>query len=67
MVADVLALYGAEHATKLAHPELVGFHVKPLIEYWGEKTCDEISGETCREYVEKRTAGKIILFGRGAH
>jgi integrase len=59
MVADVLALYGSEHAPKLAHPELVGFHLKPLVEFWGDKTCHEISGGTCAEYVEKRTSGKI--------
>jgi integrase len=59
MVADVLSLYGSQRAPKLVHPELVGFHLKPLVEFWGDKTCDDINGGTCAEYVEKRTSGKI--------
>jgi integrase len=59
MVADVLALYGSEKAPALSHPELVGWHLKPLVEFWGDMTCDEIRGATCTEYVEKRTSGLI--------
>ncbi len=59
MVHDVLALYGTERARDLAHPELVGFHMGPLLQFFGDMTCTEIGGTTCRAYTAAREAGTI--------
>ena len=58
-VADVLAYYGANRAPHLAHPELAGYHLGHLLKHFGESTCWEVNGETCRAYVERRLAGEL--------
>jgi integrase len=58
-VADVLAHYGAHRAPALAHPELVGYHLDPLLQHFGDCTCWEINAESCRSYVDRRTAGEL--------
>ena len=58
-VADVLAYYGTSRAPELAHPELVGYHLVPLLKHFGESTCWQIDVETCRAYVERRKAGEL--------
>lgn len=55
----MLAHYAEEHVPDLAHPELVGYHMVPLLEYFGEKTCDFIDRAACRGYWRGRMAGKI--------
>lgn len=59
LIADVLNLYATERGPELAHPELVGYHMIPLLDFFGERSCDWISGSTCREYVRTRTLGKL--------
>ena len=59
MVADVLGHYGEQKAPHMAHPELVGFHMVPLLQFFGEMTCWDIGAETCNNYVERRTAGEL--------
>jgi hypothetical protein len=39
IVADVLAHYGTVKAPELAHPELVGYHLTPLLKHFGSLTC----------------------------
>ena len=58
-VADVLAYYGANRAPELAHPELVGYHLVPLLKHFGESTCWQINAETCKAYVERRKSGEL--------
>jgi integrase len=58
-VADVLAYYGANRAPKLAHPELVGYHMTPLLKHFGAMTCWDVNAETCRTYTERRAAGEL--------
>jgi integrase len=58
-IADVLNYYANNRGPELAHPELVGFHMTPLLHYFGEKPCDWISGVTCREYVKDRMGGRL--------
>ena len=60
-LADVLAYYGTNKAPNLAHPELVGYHMVPLLKHFGAGTCWEVNAETCRLYTERRMAG---LLGR---
>jgi hypothetical protein len=59
LIADVLNYYALERGPELAHPELVGYHMIPLLDFFGEKACDWISGTTCRDYVKVRMAGKL--------
>ena len=59
VVADVLAYYGTNRAPELAHPELVGYHIVPLLEHFGSLTCWQINSESCRAYVDKRMAGEL--------
>ncbi len=58
-IADVLAFYGLHRAPELAHPELVGWHIATLLEYFGDKMCSFIDGTSCRAYVAARTEGKV--------
>ena len=59
MVADVLAYYGTNRAPSLAHPELVGYHLMPLLKHFGESTCWDVNAEGCRAYVDMRLEGKL--------
>ncbi|MGY4476320.1 integrase [Bradyrhizobium sp. USDA 3364] len=58
-VADVLAYYGSNKAPSLGHPELVGYHMVPLLKHFGTMTCWEIDAESCKAYVNRRMAGEI--------
>lgn len=58
-IADVLAFYGEHRAPELAHPELVGFHIANLLEFFGGKMCVFVDGTSCRAYVAARGKGKI--------
>jgi len=58
-VADVLAHYGKNYAPDLAHPELVGYHMVPLLKHFGGTTCWEINAESIRAYTERRMAGEL--------
>lgn len=58
-VADVLAHYGKNYAPDLAHPELVGYHMVPLLKHFGGNTCWEINAESIRAYTERRMAGEL--------
>lgn len=58
-IADVLAYYAREKAVNHAHPELVGYHMTPLLEFFNERTCNWLDASTCRQYVAARAAGKI--------
>lgn len=57
-VADVLKLYADEKAPTHAHPELVSFHIPPLLTHFGEMSCWDVTESTCIAYVARRTAGK---------
>lgn len=59
-IADVLAIYAQEHAAEhTASPETVGYAIKALLGWWGERTCDFVRPETCRAYVKARTAPRV--------
>ncbi len=58
-IADVLAYYATEKAVNHAHPELVGYHMTSLLEFFGERTCNWLDASTCRQYVAARAAGRI--------
>jgi len=58
-VADVLAFYGTEKAPTLVHPELVGYHLTPLLKHFGTSTCWQVDGDSCRSYAKRRLAGEL--------
>ena len=54
-IARALEIYGNERAPQLAAPKLVGYHIEPLVAFWGDQPVGAIKGETCRAYVHFRT------------
>lgn len=73
-IADVLAVYAQEHSGQTASPETIGYAIKALLPWWGERTCDYITPQTCRAYVRARqekgvaaaTAGRELTVLRAA-
>lgn len=59
LVADVLNFYAQVHAPTTAHPDLIGYHLVPLILFFGSMTVGDVGGDECRGYVAARTIGKI--------
>jgi integrase len=55
-IADVLALYARERAPMTARPDLIGYDVPRLIDFFGELTVDKITPGLCARYVDWRTA-----------
>jgi integrase len=43
----------------MKHPELVGYHLVPLLKHFGEMTCWDVSAESCNAYVARRIAGEL--------
>lgn len=52
-VADALAIYGAARR-EVAAPKTIGFCIKALLPFWGDKPVSAVKGETCRRYVKER-------------
>ena len=53
-IAEALSLYGAEHAPHAADPQRIGYAIKALVPYWGERLVGDITRETCRGYGRHR-------------
>lgn len=53
-VADVLAIYGEEHAPTLSDPARIAYAMTPLLAFWGESNVSAIKGATCRRYAAER-------------
>lgn len=53
-IAEVLALYATQIAPKLSSRETIGYHIKALKPFWGEKTLADIRGSNCRKYEVSR-------------
>ena len=51
LIADCVGLYAREHAphTATARRSIV-YHLKHLLEWWGERHLSDVSATTCREY-----------------
>jgi len=49
-ISDVIGIYLADVAPGLANPAKAGERAERLLEFWGLKTLDEITGASCREY-----------------
>lgn len=53
-IADVLAIYGEEHAPTVAAPERLGYAIQALLPFWGTLKASDVKGETCRRYAKTR-------------
>lgn len=53
-VAEVLAIYGEEHAPTVADPARIGQCITGLLPFWGDVVMSDVKGETCRRYGRER-------------
>lgn len=53
-VAEVLMLYGQDIAPTKPSAATIGYHIKALLTYWGDKTLNDVKGSTCRLYLSFR-------------
>lgn len=53
-VADVLDLYGVEHAPTVAAPERIGYAIKALLPFWGDRPVSDVTPASCRAYRRER-------------
>lgn len=59
LIAEVLALYTAERAPKLADPSETSWRVKTLMAWWGDRALADVRRSTCEQYVAHRCAQPI--------
>jgi integrase len=57
LVADVIGLYAKDKASDGPTRITAGYHFANLLQFWGDKTCADVSGANCRNYVAWRVAG----------
>lgn len=62
LIADVLAMYGEEHAPHTADPARIGDCITALLDFWTDRPVSAVKGETCRAY-DKHRAKKEIAQG----
>lgn len=55
-IAEILELYGREHAPTVAAPARLGYAIEALLRFWGELSVDAVKGPTCRRYARERAA-----------
>lgn len=53
-VAEILDIYGREHAPTVAAPERLGYSIEALLPFWGGLKVADVKGETCRRYAKTR-------------
>lgn len=59
-IAEVLARYMEVKGTQVARPSELGQRMQKLLEFWGNKTCDQISSVTCNDYVNFRSGKRWL-------
>jgi integrase len=55
--ADVIGIYLEDVAPGQARPEKAGERAERLLQFFGHRRLDEITGKLCREYTSRRTSG----------
>lgn len=53
-IAEVLDIYGREHAVTTAAPWRIGYAIDALLAFWGALSVADVKGETCRRYAKSR-------------
>jgi integrase len=54
-IAEVLDLYGDQHAPTSADPQRIGYAIAALLPFWAERPVSDITKQACRDYVASRT------------
>jgi integrase len=54
LIAEVLDLYGIEHAPTRADPARIGYAIAALLPFWGERSVSSVTKAPCRLYVRQR-------------
>lgn len=54
MVSDVLDIYGSDHAPHAVDPQRIGYAIKALLPFWGDKPVSAITRQSCRAYAQAR-------------
>jgi integrase len=54
LIADVLAEYGEVHGPKTRRPDLIGFAIAKLLDFFGDATAASITRTSCVGYVDWR-------------
>ncbi len=52
--AEVLSIYGEEHAPTVADPVRIGCAIDALLPFWGDVAVSDVKGATCRRYATTR-------------
>lgn len=53
-IAEILTIYGEEHAANVAAPERQGYAMTALLPFWGHQPASSVKGATCRRYEAHR-------------
>lgn len=56
--AEVMTLYAQDLPSDKPSRALVGYHLKALLPFWGDKSLDQVRGSTCRKYLLSRCSGQ---------
>lgn len=60
-IAEILTIYGNEHAATVAAPERIGYAMSALLPFWGHLPATAIKGATCRRYqIERERAPATV-------
>jgi len=59
-VAEVLKLYALDQPPNKPSLATIGYHMKALEPYWGDKRLSEVKGSTCRAYTTKRVKAGVV-------
>lgn len=54
-VSEVIVAYATAKESTVKRPAELGARIDALLDFWGDKTLDDISSVTCRQYAQKRT------------
>lgn len=61
LIAEVLTVYGTEHAPHTARPKDMGYYIGNLIPFWENKRASEITAKTCRDYAATKRGARRDL------
>jgi integrase len=61
LIADVLAEYGEVHGPRTRRPDLIGFAIAKLLDFFGDRSAGSITRASCDGYVDRR----VRQFSRG--
>jgi hypothetical protein len=63
LIADVLLVYGREHAPHTRSIAMVAYTISNLEKWWGDKNLSDVTARTCRAYAADRPPVAARLLG----